>query len=186
MDKYRSLPDQIWTTRISRVNAEKRLINKESFFQGINIYYSCLTIIFSILSLVNNDEKLSLMTVFMTISLLIVILYLNGQRYLERAREYRKNYTKMQKLEFDLMGVGNDDMDSIQRIYIEYCDLLDSGNNHISFDYYETVHRSTGEYREKRWKNVRKIYWWNVIWRFMLKVVIIILPVVLYVVCEVL
>ena len=199
MDKYRSLPDQIWTTRISRINAEKRLINKESFFQGINIYYSCLTIIFSILSLAHSNKVFtaSLVTCvssfsseispfIVTISLLIVILYLNGQRYLERAREYRKNYTKMQKLEFDLMGVGNDDMDSIQRIYIEYCDLLDSGNNHISFDYYETVHRSTGEYREKRWKNVRKIYWWNVIWRFMLKVVIIILPVVLYVVCEVL
>ena len=105
MDKYKTLPDQIWTTRISRVNAEKRLINKQSFFQAINICYSCLTIIFSILALVNKDEKLSLMTVFMTISLLVVILYLNGQRYLEHAREYRKNYTELQKLEFDLKSM---------------------------------------------------------------------------------
>lgn len=99
MEKYKDLSDQIWTTRISRVNAEKRLINKEAFFQGINIYYSCVTIIFSILTLLNNNEKLSLMTVFMTISLLIVILYLNGQKYSEQAREYRKNYTELQKLE---------------------------------------------------------------------------------------
>lgn len=49
MEKYKDLSDQIWTTRISRVNAEKRLVNKEAFFQGINIYYSCVTIIFSIL-----------------------------------------------------------------------------------------------------------------------------------------
>lgn len=70
MEKYKDLSDQIWTTRISRVNAEKRLINKEAFFQGINIYYSCVTIIFSILTLLNKNEKLSLMTVFMTISLL--------------------------------------------------------------------------------------------------------------------
>ena len=40
MEKYKDLSDQIWTTRISRVNAEKRLVNKEAFFQGINIYYS--------------------------------------------------------------------------------------------------------------------------------------------------
>lgn len=96
MDKYKELPDQIWTTRISRVNAEKRLIKKETFFQGINIYYSCLTIIFSILALINKDDRLSLMTVFMTISLLAAILYLNGQKYLEHAREYRRNYTELQ------------------------------------------------------------------------------------------
>lgn len=99
------LSNQIWTTRISRVNAEKRLIAKENFFQWINIYYSCLTIIFSILSLYNKDDDLSLMTVFMTISLLVVILYLNGQKYLEHAREYRKNYTELQKLEFELNHV---------------------------------------------------------------------------------
>ena len=33
MEKYKDLPDQIWTTRVSRVNAEKRLIDKESFSQ---------------------------------------------------------------------------------------------------------------------------------------------------------
>ena len=32
MDKYKDLPDQIWTTRIARVNAERRLIDKESFY----------------------------------------------------------------------------------------------------------------------------------------------------------
>lgn len=183
MDKYKALPDQIWTTRISRVNAEKRLINKESFSQAINIYYSCVTIIFSILALVNKDEKLSLMTVFMTISMLVIILYLNGQRYLEQAREYRKNYTELQKLEFDLKCI-NDDIESIKKIYTKYCDLLDSGINHISFDYYETVHGSSGEYREKRWKNVRFIYYWNAGWRWLLKGCVIILPVVLYLICE--
>ena len=68
MEINKTLANQIWTTRVSRVNAEKRLINKESFFQAINIYYSCLTIIFSILTLLNGnekngDEKLSLLTV---------------------------------------------------------------------------------------------------------------------------
>lgn len=149
MEKYKDLSDQIWTTRISRVNAEKRLVNKEAFFQGINIYYSCVTIIFSILTLLNNNEKLSLMTVFMTISLLIVILYLNGQKYSEQAREYRKNYTELQKLEFELNNIDGDDVDLIKNIYNRYCDLLDSSSNHISFDYYETVHGSIGEYKSK-------------------------------------
>ncbi|MBD5464813.1 MAG: SLATT domain-containing protein [Lachnospiraceae bacterium] len=186
MDKYKDLPDQIWTTRISRVNAERRLIKKESFFQGINIYYSCLTIIFSILALINKDDRLSLMTVFMTVSLLIVILYLNGQKYLEHAREYRRNYTELQKLEFDLKCIDDGDIESIKTIYTKYCDLLDSSSNHISFDYYETIHGSSGEYKKKRWKNVRGMYYWSVGWRLLLKGCVIILPVALYVICEVL
>ena len=186
MEKYKDLSDQIWTTRISRVNAEKRLVNKEAFFQGINIYYSCVTIIFSILTLLNNNEKLSLMTVFMTISLLIVILYLNGQKYSEQAREYRKNYTELQKLEFELNNIDGDDVDLIKNIYNRYCDLLDSSSNHISFDYYETVHGSIGEYKSKKWRNVRCRYYYNVIWRFVLKICVIVLPVVLYWICGVL
>ena len=134
----------------------------------------------------NKDDNLSLMTVFMTISLLIVILYLNGQKYLEQAREYRKNYTELQKLEFDLKSISDDDVEAVRKIYTKYCELLDSSSNHISFDYYMTVYGSSGEYRERRWKNVRYRYYWNVIWRLLLKGAIIILPGILYKVCEVL
>lgn len=186
MDEYKALQDQIWTTRISRVNAEKRLIGKEAFFQAINIYYSCVTIMFSILILLNNNEKLNLMTVFMTISLLIVILYLNGQKYLEHAREYRKNYTELQKLEFELKFIDSDDIKSIKNIYNRYCELLDSSSNHISFDYYETIHGSSGEYRNNKWKMVRFRYYYNVAWRLLVKLCVILLPVVLYWICGVL
>lgn len=184
MEKYKGLADQIWTTRVSRVNAEKRLIAKESFAQGVNIYYSCVTIIFSILSLVHKDDKLSLMTVFMTISLLIVILYLNNQKYLEHAREYRKNYTALQKLEFELEGIENEDFENIKKVASEYCNLMDSSSNHISFDYYETVHGSTGDYRNKNWKNVRDKYYFNQAWRWGVKVGVLLLPIVLYFISE--
>lgn len=62
--KINKLKDQIWVTRISRVNAEARLQNKEKFVQGINVYYSCVTIVYSILSYVNHDDSLSLVTIF--------------------------------------------------------------------------------------------------------------------------
>lgn len=187
MDKemIQKLNDQIWTTRISRVNAEKRLIQKEGFFQAINIYYSCLTIIFSILSFVNRDDKLSLMTVFMTISLLIAILYLNGQKYLEHAREYRKNYSELQKLEFELKHVAENDEEAVRKIEERYCDLIDSSSNHITYDYYKTVYGSTGTYHEQRWKGIRANYYWNEIWRMFVKVFVLILPILLFMLCEV-
>lgn len=177
--------NQVWATRISRVNAEKRLINKESFFQGINIYYSCVTIIFSILSLYYQDDRLSLMTVFMTISLLIAILYMNGQKYLEHAREYRKNYTAIHELEFQIGHLNEEDEDELKNIEKKYCELLDSSSNHITYDYYYTVYRSNLDYKEKRWKNIRWRFYFGVLWRSVIKIVLIILPVFLYLLCGV-
>ena len=182
-DKFQ---EQIWTTRISRINAEKRLINKEKFFQGINIYYSCVTIIFSILSLLGHDDRLSLMTVFMTITLFTVILYLNSQRYLENAREYRKNYTQLHMIELELKHVDEQDEEKILEIEKRYCELLDSSSNHASYDYYCTVYGSKGDYREENWKNVRCKFYLNWVWRAMVVIILLILPPVLYWVCEVL
>lgn len=179
-----NLRDQIWATRISRINAEKRLIKKETFFQGINIYYSCITIIFSILTLIYTDEELNLMTVFMTICLLIVILYLNSQKYLEHAREYRKNYTQLHLLELDLNYMREDDEEKIKQIEKDYCNLLDSSSNHISFDYYCTVYGSNAAYKESRWKNVRLKFYFGKVWRAGVIVFVIVVPIALYIFCR--
>lgn len=184
-EKLQKFKDQVWITRVSRVNAESRLIKKEVFFQGINIYYSCISIIFSILSLMNSNDALSLMTVMMTISLLVVILYLNGQKYLEHAREYRKNYTALQKLEFQLEHIGEKDIDIIKSIEENYCELLDSSSNHLSYDYYCAIHNSNESFREKRWKAIKWKFYWGSFWRMAVRILIIILPFILYGICEV-
>lgn len=184
-NSFKALKDQIWTTRVSRINAEKRLISKENFVQGINIYYSCITIIFSVLSLINGDNKLSMLTMFMTISLLIVILYLNGQKYLTRAREFRKNYTQLHKLEIQLQHVSENEDEKIIEIENNYCNLLDLSENHTSYDYYCTVHASSGDYNKIHWEKVKYKYTWGVAWRTVVKVIIVILPPVAFVICEV-
>lgn len=181
------LKNQIWTTRISRVNAEKRLINKEKLFQSINIYYSCMTIIFSIMSVINDDKNLSLLTTFITISLLISILYVNSQKYIELAKDYRNNYTNLQRLEFRLEHIEDCNDKKIIEIEDEYCDLLDASSNHITFDYYCTVYGSSGDYRKKRWsKNIKIKFYWGKIWRSMIGLLLIVLPWILYKICEVL
>ena len=180
-EKIKQLQDQIWTTRISRVNAEKRMVNKNGFIQGINIYYSCVTIIFSILSLINNDNKLGLVTTFMTIAVLIAVLYLNSLRYTEIAREYRKNYTQLHQLELQL---SNEEISKqeISEIKEKYCELLDSACNHITFDFYCTVAGSNGEYRSKYWNGIKHKYRWGCLWRCLIKIIVTVLPLVIYVV----
>lgn len=126
--------------------------------QGINIYYSCVTIVFSIYTLKYEDYILSFMTVVMTISLLVVNLYLNAQKYLGHAREYRKNYTQLHKLEIQLGHLLENDMKEMNEIEDKYCELLDLGDNHISYDYYCTVFGSRGEYKEEHWKDIKWKY----------------------------
>ena len=183
MRDIKALQNQIWITRMSRINAEKRLINKENFIQGINVYYSCISIFFSILTLINPNDKLSLMTVLMTIALSLMILYFNGQRNLKNAREYRKNYTELQKLEFELNYLDGTEKESIQRIENIYCELMNSSSNHISYDYYVAVYKSKKEYREPLWKDIKIRFWWDVLWRVCIKVCLITLPVILYILC---
>lgn len=177
-EKIHSFKNQIWTTRISRVNAEKRLKTKEAFIQGINIYYSCFTVALSILLLVKQNFAYSLLALMMTIVLTISILYFKSLNYVERARDYRKNYTELQRLEFELSHEVSDE--DISRIEQRYCTLLDNGENHISFDYYKTVAGSTGEYKESLWtKDIKRKYYWNLIWRKSIICICVILPFIL-------
>lgn len=174
-DKFR---DIIWVTRISRVHAETRLLKKNNFIQGINIYYSCATIIFSILTLLYNNIALSLFSVFMTLSLLVTIVYLNSLKYSETARDYRANYTSLYKLELELNREV--DMDRLCEIENEYCDLLDTSCNHINFDYYCAVHQANEEFRKNKWEGIKYKYYFGVLWRVTVKVILVLLPVILF------
>lgn len=179
------LKDQIWTTRVSRINAERRLIKKEKFVQGTNIYYSCVMIIFSILSLINENNSLSLVTTFMSICLLVTILYLNAERYMDHARDYRSNYTALHKLE---MSLEKEPIapDEIAKIRLEYCDLLDSACNHTTYDYYCTVFQSSGDYFKNRCKcRVVVGFIWGKIWRATVMIALVVLPFAVYYLCGV-
>ena len=176
------LSDQIWITRISRVNAEKRLQHKDMFIQGINVYYSCVTILFSVLSYINKDEILSLLATFVTIFLLISILFLNSQQYSKTAKNYKDNYTELQKLEFKLKHVNIEESDKIVEIEKNYCDLMNTYSNHITYDYYRTIFNSNKTFKEKHnFKYISFMYFFGVLWRFILQVIIILLPILLYV-----
>lgn len=176
------LKDQIWTTRVSRINAERRLTRKESFIQGINIYYSCATSIFSILSIVNGDDKLGLVATLMSIVVLVCILYLNAQKYLERAKDFRHNYTEMHKLEMklDTKNISENDLNEIKN---RYCKLLYGSINHIPYDYYCTIYESHGAYREKYWSQIKHLFFFGKAWRAAVMITLVLLPVFIYFLC---
>ncbi len=177
MDKEK-LINIIWITRASRINAEKRLNSKSVFIQFINVYYSFFSIAFSIISFVFHDERIGLISIFVSIALLISILFLNQFKYNEIARNYRTNYTELYKLELELHG--NVSSDRISEIEKKYCDLLDSSCNHISYDYYLSVKNSKEDYKKNLWKSVRAKYYFEFMWRLIVKIMLIALPLFLF------
>ena len=178
MTNIETLKNQIWTTRISRVNAEKRIMEKEHFTENINIYYSCLLVIYSIIPYVFPQIRLSFVTLFLTVLLTISVVYIKGLKYKERARDYRKNYTELQKLEFRLSHVKTDEELCSSGIEEDYCTLLDSTENHTTFDFYKTVMESNGDYKKSRLTTeIKRKYRWGVIWRLTIKLLILISPI---------
>lgn len=174
-----NLLERIWFTRTSRIHSEKRLIDKEEFYQFLNVYYSLITIILSILAYIWQCDTLSLLTIFMTISLLVAIVYLNSQKHLEHAKEFRKNYTALQDLEFQLQHTSHQDTETMREIEKQYCFLLDSSNNHSSCDYYCAAHDSKDEYRQKHYsKRISRRYWFFKITGYTQKAFLILLPIV--------
>lgn len=171
--------NQVWITRMSRVNAEKRLLSKEGFVQAVNIYYSCATVAMSTMLLVEEDLNYSLTTLIMTIALLIGVLYFKSLRFTERAMDFRRIYTRLQRIEFSLhnKNMGKTELSDLQS---EYCRLMAEGENHISFDYYKAVMNSKGNYKKNNCtKSIKAKYRWGECWRVLIKIMVIVLPIIL-------
>jgi len=173
------LKNQIWITRISRVNAEKRLLRKEKFIQLMNIYYSCIIIILSIISLVYSDNKLSMLSLIMSISLTLSILYLNSQKYADSAASFRDNYVHLQRLEYELNHIEESDIASMKEIEGKYCDLLNVCNNHITYDYLITLRFSHDDFKNDRWnESLKHKFYWEYWWRKIIYLIWFLLPII--------
>lgn len=180
-EDFNCLSNTIWCTRITRVHTERRLLGNGEFYQWVNVYYSCVTIIFSILSYINNDNNTGLLTIFMSISLLAVMLYLNPQKYFSQANAFRENYTEIQKLEYELKHLTVEDTNEIRRIETQYCELMGKIDNHSSFDYYSTMSDYSSHVNWKsKWLCVRNIYYLDIIWIYFLRGMILLVPIILY------
>lgn len=173
----KKLKEQIWMTRICRINAEKRLLGKDQFVGAINIYYSLCTSILSIVLLKYSSEKMNYLAVIMSIVTLVSILYVKGRRYTERAGLFRKNYTDLQRLEIKLSVEGLSD-EEVEEIGLQHCDLMEDGENHSPFDYIVAYYNSKIEYKlAHTCHHYKRKYWWGIIWRMIVKVTLLLLPV---------
>ena len=176
--KKNELRDQIWMTRMCRINAEKRYNYKSQFIEGLNIYYSLFCVIVSIALIYFPYQSVSFLILTMTIITLVSTLFFKGLRFPEQADEYRKIYTELQRLEMK-MGHADITMKEIEEIENQYCNILKEGKNHSSFDYTSAVYHSNSKYKEEHHisqLNINRKYYWGQIWRMIVVIICVVIP----------
>jgi len=167
--------NQVYTTRKSRINASERLMKKEGFIQGINIYYSCILIAFSVYGLKNQSYILSLLSTIASISLTLSLLYVGAQKYSERSAALKKNYIQLQELYYKIEGITNETPELIE-YREEYIELLNNSENHSELDYL----KAQVSLEKASVKNTLK-YYAVISWYWFLKVLMVVAPIVVIV-----
>jgi len=149
------LESAIWTTRKCRINAEERLLFTNSFVQHINIYYSCLSAAFAIIALWYENKALTMLSAILAPVVAICIVFLNAQRYEQRAEAIKRNYIELQRLLYRVqrlkLSAGNEDkavqnyLSELQKIQEEYGSLMKDTENHLPVDYWKTIRQEKVE-----------------------------------------
>ena len=133
------LPDLVRTTRLCRIQAEKRLLLYDSLSKLANISFACWTAMISLLSLICPQvQQLAFTAVCTSVTLAIISAYTSSRDYALRAAQIKKDYTMLQSFLFEL----DSDKSSIDRgrfvdeVGEKYCDLMANSENHTTLDYY--------------------------------------------------
>lgn len=143
-------------TRRARMEASDRLISSERFIQNINIYYSCFTVILSILCLLDNSPTLTIMSTILTSILAISIVFLNAQHYGERAQQFHDNFLELYQLLFDVRAaIRSEEYTHTHDLEVRYIELLKSIENHTQQDFLQILSLKDRT-RTRRDKNYKK------------------------------
>lgn len=147
------LESAIWTTRKCRINAEERLLFTNSFVQHINIYYSCLSAAFAIITLWYENKALTMLSAILAPVVAICIVFLNAQRYEQRAEAIKRNYIELQLLLYKVQDLKlsvqerkvPDFSREIWEIQEKYSSLMRDTENHLPVDYWKTMRQGKAE-----------------------------------------
>ena len=93
-----SLSDKIWTTRKSRIYAEKRLQRNAILSQILMTIYSAFVVFFSIWNTLHPNDLINIALIFASIAVLVTSIVLSSQRYNERSLAMRNCYIRLDEL----------------------------------------------------------------------------------------
>lgn len=136
-----SLSDQIWFTRKCRIRASERLLSNYFHSNLILVWYSFLTFSFSVYLIKDPDffnQHTDIIMVLTTGAVFTLSLFIPQLNLKTRYEKLKKNYIAMQGLVSELSLCES--KNTFFEIQGDYQELLDSVENHRSFDMLYFVH----------------------------------------------
>lgn len=192
----RELRRKVDITRLNRINASNRLLKREKFVQSINIYYSCIAAVVTVLSLLYPEQSYGIASAVLTIILAISIVYLNAQKYGSRAQQLQMNYLSLNRLEFEIdIAIEKHELEKTHELQEKYVDLLQTSENHEDQDFRLTLYKkSIVEKRGKSFVDEKRkytkhqlagfnqfLFWGYIVSSYTFKAVLWILPCVYFI-----
>ena len=135
----KQLSYQIWVTRKNHINASERLLKSAAYIEFINVYYSIVMILFSLLSISpyigGNETPIAYLSIAASVILTVSIIFANSLGYHQRALDLKKNYISLQSLLTELDCLSPITTTELSRIQQEYSKLLSDVENHQHIDF---------------------------------------------------
>lgn len=176
--EFRHLKNRIKSTRKARIEASKRLRNKNDFYEKVLNFYSLIVLVLSIWFL--NKEGAEGITatkilLVLSLSLTFVTLFINSRNYKERAGNFETNYQQLDVLvnRIDRFLTTNEELNTLKlkEFQREYEKLIIGKENHTNIDFYV----STPENLEQFKFNVYFHWFKNIV----MKLAVVIFPLLL-------
>ncbi|WP_226019823.1 SLATT domain-containing protein [Novosphingobium sp. FKTRR1] len=126
--------ENIYLTSKSRMESEKRLRRDGKYCNMMITWYSLLLIVSSIFDFsgIYKVKYFGVLSICCSVCVLIISLYLQGERHQERAERFKESYVKLQKIYW------SHELSNNQKI-CAYDDLMLNCENHSDVDYSNAI-----------------------------------------------
>jgi len=131
------LSDKVWTTRKTRIYAEKRLNFRSELYQILIIWYSLILLFFATWTNFDTESSISdLLIIFGSFAILVFSVYIYSQKFQERASNMRNCYINLERIYQKLTKAEESNQSNqIDQLYSEYLSSIANIENHTEYDY---------------------------------------------------
>jgi hypothetical protein len=128
------LSDKIWKTKKARANASSRLKNNDIISQSLIIYYSLFIVGLTIFDMKHKYVNMETLTLVLSIIILTISVFILSMDYKSRSEKLLTLNIKLDKLFYKAIKY-KDDKQKTEIIHKKYLSLLESSENHSSYDF---------------------------------------------------
>jgi len=179
---FEALEDKVYVTRKCRIEAAERNKRMDSMTLGINVWYSAILLIISIVILSRNDlPDISIVSITSAILVFSISMIVATQQYKDKYYAFKSCYLELDYLHkkiiryIDIEQFNNDDYQELNQKYNE---ILKSSENHKPIDYYTVLMKDIqlAEKYKKKYPSYKRDWYIKQVIQWLLIILFVFIP----------